>query len=104
MREKFDPTLQVFKSSPLGLEGSVHVPTGSNTRQLSSNALDLNAKAEDDEADDSSDVTRETTVIEQQSSLMSFLKKIKNCMILNRNSEQDKQAREMFLSKFRRSF
>ncbi|KAK4432665.1 protein SMAX1-LIKE 4 [Sesamum alatum] len=74
------------------------------TRQLSSNALDLNVKAEDDEADDSSDVTRETTIIEQQSSLMSFLKKIKNCIVLNRNSEQDKQAREMFLSKFRRSF
>ncbi|KAL2228908.1 protein SMAX1-LIKE 4 [Sesamum indicum] len=83
-----------------------------NARQLSSNALDLNVKAEDDEADEgklgtfspiSSDLTRETTIIEQQSSL-SFLKKIKNCFVLNRNSEQDKQAREMFMSKFRRSF
>ncbi|KAL0315993.1 UNVERIFIED_CONTAM: protein SMAX1-LIKE 4 [Sesamum radiatum] len=83
-----------------------------NSRQLSSNALDLNVKAEDDEADEgkpgtfspiSSDLTRETTIIEQQSSL-SFLKKIKNCFVLNRNSEQDKQAREMFMSKFRRSF
>ncbi|KAL0333590.1 UNVERIFIED_CONTAM: protein SMAX1-LIKE 4 [Sesamum angustifolium] len=83
-----------------------------NSRQLSSNALDLNVKAEDDEADEgkpgtfspiSSDLTRETTIIEQQSSL-SFLKKIKNCFVLNKNSEQDKQAREMFMSKFRRSF
>ncbi|KAL0426650.1 UNVERIFIED_CONTAM: protein SMAX1-LIKE 4 [Sesamum latifolium] len=83
-----------------------------NTRQLSSNALDLNVKAEDDEVDEgkpgtfspiSSDLTRETTIIEPQNSL-SFLKKIKNCFVLNRNSEQDKQAREMFMSKFRRCF
>ncbi|KAI3447338.1 hypothetical protein Pfo_004003 [Paulownia fortunei] len=81
------------------------------TRQLSSNALDLNIKADEDEAKEgkpgefspiSSDLTREIT-IEQHNSL-SFLKKIKNCFVFNRNSDQEEQAREMFLSKFKRSF
>ncbi|KAL2250917.1 protein SMAX1-LIKE 4 [Sesamum indicum] len=81
------------------------------TRQSSSNALDLNIRADEDEGKEgkqgefspiSSDLTRETTT-EQQNSLR-FLEKIKNCFVLNRNSDQEEHAREMFLSKFKRSF
>ncbi|KAL0302591.1 UNVERIFIED_CONTAM: protein SMAX1-LIKE 4 [Sesamum angustifolium] len=80
------------------------------TRQSSSNALDLNIRADEDEGKEgkqgefspiSSDLTRETTW-EQQNSLR-FLEKIKNCFVLNRNSDQEEHAREMFLSKFKRS-
>ncbi|KAG8376404.1 hypothetical protein BUALT_Bualt09G0060000 [Buddleja alternifolia] len=79
--------------------------------QLSSTALDLNIKADEDEAKEgkpgelspiSSDLTRETT-IEQKNSLK-CLEKIKNCFVLNRNSDQEERARGMFLSKFKKSF
>ncbi|PIN10971.1 Chaperone HSP104 [Handroanthus impetiginosus] len=81
--------------------------------EVSSNILDLNIKASEDEDETkelkpgefrtiSSDLSRETTT-EQHSSLR-FLKKIKNCFVLNKNSDKDHKAREMFLSKFKRSF
>ncbi|KAI3443406.1 hypothetical protein Pfo_000071 [Paulownia fortunei] len=81
------------------------------TRQSSSNALDLNIKADEDEVKEDkpgdfipilSDLTRQIT-IEQHNSLR-FLEKIKNCFVLNRDSDQEERAREMFLSKFKSSF
>ncbi|CAI9783378.1 unnamed protein product [Fraxinus pennsylvanica] len=81
-------------------------------RQLISNILDLNIKADEDEEREgkpvgqfgtiSSDWTRETTT--DQQNLSSFLEKIKNRHVFNMNSDQDDQAREMFLSKFKSSF
>ncbi|KAL2481823.1 Double Clp-N motif-containing P-loop nucleoside triphosphate hydrolase superfamily protein [Abeliophyllum distichum] len=81
-------------------------------RQLISNILDLNIKADEDEENEgkpvgqfspiSSDSTRETK-IDQQIPLR-FLEKIKNRYVFNMKSDQDEQAREMFLSKFQSSF
>lgn len=80
--------------------------------EVSSNGLDLNIRADEDEAKEekpgelspiSSDLTREITMEPPHNSL-AFLKKIKNRYVLNRGSDQDKQAREMFLSQMRRAF
>lgn len=81
--------------------------------EVSSNGLDLNIRADEEEASKegkqgelspiSSDLTREITMEPPHHSL-AFLKKIKNRYVLNRGSDQDKQAREMFLSKMRRAF
>ncbi|KAH6754825.1 hypothetical protein C2S53_020029 [Perilla frutescens var. hirtella] len=81
--------------------------------QLSSNGLDLNIRADEDEVKEggkpgefspiSSDLTREIAMEPLHNSL-TFLKEIKNRFVLNRGSDQDKQAREMFLYKLRRSF
>ncbi|PIN03962.1 Chaperone HSP104 [Handroanthus impetiginosus] len=77
--------------------------------QSSSNTLDLNIKDDGDHQGKpgelgpiSSDLIREITT-EQHNSL-SFLGKIKNCFVLNRNLDQEERAREMFLSKFQTSF
>ncbi|XP_022857210.1 protein SMAX1-LIKE 4-like isoform X1 [Olea europaea var. sylvestris] len=80
-------------------------------RQLISNILDLNIKADEDEESEgkpvgqfgtiSSDLTSETTP--DQQNLSSFLEKIKNRHVFNVKSDQDEQAREMFLSKFKSS-
>ncbi|KAL3625964.1 hypothetical protein CASFOL_029513 [Castilleja foliolosa] len=78
-------------------------------RELNSNALDLNLRAGDDDDDQqgvlspiSSDLTRETTF--EQPNLLAILKKIKNLFVFNRDSGKDERAREMLLSKFKRSF
>ncbi|KAK6147412.1 hypothetical protein DH2020_018324 [Rehmannia glutinosa] len=66
-------------------------------KESNSNALDLNLKA--DEEADKSDSTREITP-----NSLRFLDKIKNRYVLNRDSDQEARAREMFLSKLKRSF
>ncbi|XP_060172389.1 protein SMAX1-LIKE 4-like [Lycium barbarum] len=89
------------------------------TRQLSSNTLDLNIKAdevdeeEDDEDDEnevktedfspiSSDLTRDTA-IDQQNPPLGLFDLIKNRLVLKRDSFQDKRMREVFMFKMRRS-
>ncbi|KAK6131664.1 hypothetical protein DH2020_034571 [Rehmannia glutinosa] len=67
------------------------------TKEANSNALDLNLKA--DEEADKSDSTREITP-----NSLRFLDKIKNRYVLNRDSDQEARARDMFLSKLKRSF
>lgn len=85
------------------------------TRQLSSNTLDLNIKA--DEGDEieaktedfspiSSDLTRDTANDQHQQNNnppLGFLDLIKNRLVLKRDSSQDKQMREVFMFKMRRS-
>lgn len=90
------------------------------TRQLSSNALDLNIKADEvDEEDEneartddfspiSSDLTRDTANDQHHNNdnnnpPLGFLDHIKNRLVLNRDSSQEKQMREMFMFKIRRS-
>ncbi|XP_009761556.1 protein SMAX1-LIKE 4-like [Nicotiana tabacum] len=92
------------------------------TRQLSSNALDLNIKADevdeeeeeneaktDDFSPISSDLTRDTANDQHHNSNnnnnppLGFLDHIKNRLVLNRDSSQEKQMREMFMFKIRRS-
>ncbi|KAK6139797.1 hypothetical protein DH2020_026473 [Rehmannia glutinosa] len=67
------------------------------TKESNSNALDLNLKA--DEEADKSDSTSEITP-----NSLRFLEKIKNRYVLNRDSDQEARAREMFLSKLKKSF
>lgn len=77
--------------------------------EVSSNGLDLNIRADEDEAKlgylstISSDLTRDITMEPPHNSL-TFLKKIRNRVALNRGSEQDREAREMLLSEFKRAF
>ncbi|XP_016456383.1 protein SMAX1-LIKE 4 [Nicotiana tabacum] len=90
------------------------------TRQLSSNALDLNIKADEvDEEDEneartddfspiSSDLTRDTANDQHHNNdnnnpPLGFLDHIKNRLVLNRDSSQEKQMREVFMFKMRRS-
>ncbi|KAJ8562463.1 hypothetical protein K7X08_011754 [Anisodus acutangulus] len=91
------------------------------TRQLSSNTLDLNIKADEvegeekEENDDdeneaktedfspiSSDLTRDTTN-DQHHAPLGFFDLIKNRLVVKRDSSQDKQMREVFMFKIRRS-
>ncbi|XP_022888232.1 protein SMAX1-LIKE 4-like [Olea europaea var. sylvestris] len=81
-------------------------------KQLISNILDLNIKADEDEESEgkllrqfspiSSNSTRETTICQQIP--LRFIEKIKNRYVFNTKSDQDEQVREMFLSKFKSSF
>ncbi|KAJ8543068.1 hypothetical protein K7X08_005591 [Anisodus acutangulus] len=90
------------------------------TRQLSSNTLDLNIKAdevdEDDDDDEeeaktedfspiSSDLTRDTANDQHHHNNppLGFLDLIKNRLVLKRYSSQDKQMKEVFMFKMRRS-
>ncbi|KAL3332157.1 hypothetical protein AABB24_032651 [Solanum stoloniferum] len=88
-------------------------------KQLSSNTLDLNIKADEvyDEGDVheaktedfspiSSDLTRDTANDQHQQNnnpSLGFLDLIKNRLVLKRDSSQDKQMREVFMFKMRRS-
>ncbi|PHU11805.1 hypothetical protein BC332_18735 [Capsicum chinense] len=88
------------------------------TRQLSSNTLDLNIKADELNEDDenkaitedfspiSSDLTRDTTNDQHHQNNnppLGFFNLIKNRLVLKRDSSQDKQMREVFMYKMRRS-
>lgn len=89
------------------------------TRQLSSNTLDLNIKAEEvyDEGEEneaktedfspiSSDLTRDTANDQHHQNnkiALGFPELIKNRILLKRDSSQDKKMREVFILKMRRS-
>ncbi|KAA8522722.1 hypothetical protein F0562_009116 [Nyssa sinensis] len=82
------------------------------TRQLSSNTLDLNIKADEEDesrggkrgefSSISSDLTRGTSNDLQNP--LGFLELFKNRFIFNRNSAQEGQMKEMILSRIRGSF
>ncbi|CAK9171569.1 unnamed protein product [Ilex paraguariensis] len=81
------------------------------SRQSSSNTLDLNMKAdEEDETEEkvgefssiSSDMTLETTIDLQNP--LGFLELIKNRFVFNRGLTQNSQLTEMFLSKIKEAF
>ncbi|KAK4478835.1 hypothetical protein RD792_014336 [Penstemon davidsonii] len=65
-----------------------------NQRQVSSHVLDLNIEADEDEV-------KEGTIKQRNSN---FLRKIKNCFVFNTNVDQNEKAKEMLLSKLKRSF
>ncbi|XP_075488844.1 protein SMAX1-LIKE 4-like isoform X1 [Primulina tabacum] len=76
-----------------------------------SNELDLNVKVDEpeqgeDKAGDlspiSSDLTREITMDQRNSP--KFLEKLKNRFVFSRSTDQENQAKDMFLSMFKRSF
>lgn len=79
-------------------------------KELSSNGLDLNIRADEDEAKEgnlspiSSDLTREITMDPPHNNSLTFLKKIKNRVVLNRGSDQEREAREVLVSRFNRAF
>ncbi|CAN4084966.1 unnamed protein product [Withania somnifera] len=73
------------------------------TRQLSSNTLDLNIKAT---SPISSEPTRDTPNNQHRQNNnppLGFFNLIKNRLVLKRDSSQDKQMREVFMFKMRRS-
>ncbi|XP_057980212.1 protein SMAX1-LIKE 4-like [Malania oleifera] len=81
------------------------------TKQLSSNTLDLNIRAnDDDESEDtpgelspiSSDLTRKTTTDPRSPS--EFLELIENRFVFNQNLAWNSQIADVFLSKFRKTF
>nr|XP_027069024.1 protein SMAX1-LIKE 4-like [Coffea arabica]XP_027069025.1 protein SMAX1-LIKE 4-like [Coffea arabica] len=77
------------------------------TPQLSSNTLDLNMKADEEESDDQtkefSPISSDLTSNDQPNPL-GFLDLIENHFILNRDLTQGRQMTEMFLNKIRASF
>lgn len=79
-------------------------------KDLSSNGLDLNIRADEDEAKEdnlspiSSDLTREITMDPPHSNTLTFLKKIKNRVVLNRGLDQGREVREILVSRFKRAF
>ncbi|XP_073155711.1 protein SMAX1-LIKE 4-like [Henckelia pumila] len=81
----------------------------SEIEEVLSNELDLNVKVDEDEQGEgrdlspiSSDLTREITT--DQRNTPALLGKIKNRFVFNRSTDQENQAKDMFLSMFKRSF
>lgn len=74
------------------------------TRQTSSSILDLNLEADVEELKLDKPEEAPGFSIQQRSSSIRFLEKIKNRFVLNRNSDQEERARDMFLSKLKRCF
>ncbi|KAL7137098.1 hypothetical protein ABFS83_10G071400 [Erythranthe nasuta] len=76
------------------------LPITSNKRQRSNEmedvkkSLDLNIEADEDNG----------TIVQQRDSPTHLLEKIKNRFVMNRDSDQEVRAREMFLSKLEQSF